>query len=71
MLTFKIVSAVRVNFLPSLQTPAAIQQAVNQIRSTAKLQRITAFNSKNALVFSGTAGEVAAVEQLLQRYARN
>ena len=65
--TNTIVNTVRVFYLTHDQSPQDIQAIVNQVRATAKVQRIYPNNAQHAVAVSGTADQIAAVGQLVKQ----
>ncbi len=54
----------RVFYLPPA-SPEALQEAVTQVRSAAKIQRVTSYSVCQAVVVRGTAGQVAIAAKLI------
>lgn len=57
---------VRVFYPARVETPQAMQEVANLVRSTAGVQRLVAFNATRAVALRGTGDQVARVEQLLK-----
>lgn len=53
-------------FYPPTATPQALQELVNEVRSTTHIQRATSCNTPGALALRGTVGQVALAEKLIQ-----
>jgi hypothetical protein len=63
-------SAVRVFYVPGIQTSQDLQEIVNQIRAKSAVLRITAYQAANAVALRGTAGQAALAEQVIQQRAK-
>jgi len=57
----------RVFYLQHTETPQAMQEIVNLIRSLGEVQRVVAFNGPKALILRGSADQSALVDWLVQQ----
>ncbi|HXA50849.1 MAG TPA: hypothetical protein VNV86_11115 [Candidatus Acidoferrum sp.] len=58
---------VRVFIAPNASTPQAMQELVNRVRAEARAQRVYPFHSGSAVLFRGTASQVAIAETLISQ----
>jgi hypothetical protein len=58
--------AVRVFYLPTATSPMDLQEAVNRLRSQAKLQRVVGYTTLPAIALRGTDAQAEAAERLMQ-----
>jgi len=57
-------------FYPHTSTPEELQALVNDVRSTAHIQRATPCHAPGAVALRGTVGQVALAEKLIQERAK-
>ena len=60
-------NAARVFYLQHTQTPQAIQEMVNLLRSITEIQRVVANNSPDAITLRGTSGQAALAAWFVQQ----
>jgi type II secretory pathway component GspD/PulD (secretin) len=60
----------RVFYLSNVPNAHALQEAVNAVRSEAKIQRAYPVHQVNAITVRGTSDEVARAEQIIKQYDR-
>ena len=59
--------AMRVFYVKNVQTPQALQEIINAMRSITEIQRVTAYNPLKAIALRATADQAAAAEWLISR----
>ena len=64
-MTNTMVNTVRVFYLTHEQSPEGIQAIINKARGTVQVQRIYPNDARHAIAVSGSAEQIAAVEQLV------